>query len=385
MIFPLQGQVSEFFRESSDLTVNKFMMVSEGIFEAKTTNMNRVKDLMGRVRDKPETLPVSHYTYMMRFYELSDVEKKKLIKAVSCLCFYLLGDKVKYLILDGLSWERGEKKNHLLVLSLLVGSVSIPLWWVELDKKGKSSFKERKQLFDEVFSHFDLSGLILLADREYDGMKWFNYLKDNGLDFVIRLKKRAYQFNINQCCGKDAVGDNQQKARYSKLEKLAEFSRYRKCGVRKKFKLGNGEFTFVVLKNPQDDTKEPLLYFLSSLTTKRKIITSYLLRWKIECCFKHIQSNGFNLTQNGFKDPEKIELLMSQVVFLYVLATIEGMIKYKKLKKSDFKKYKDGTIYLAISFFRKGLSIIHNKFFDLISFIEYLNQIKKSKIVVLNL
>jgi hypothetical protein len=44
------------------------------------------------------------------------------------------------------------------------------------------------------------------------------------------------------------------------------------------------------------------------------------------------------------------------------------------MKKSDWKKYKDGTVYLAVSVFRKGLPYLAAKMMNLKSFIEFLIQ-----------
>jgi len=52
---------------------------------------------------------------------------------------------------------------------------------------------------------------------------------------------------------------------------------------------------------------------------------------------------------------------------------------YSNHKKSDFKKYKDGRITLAVSVFRKGLSIVTGKFQHLKSYLKYLADILVDK------
>ena len=60
----------------------------------------------------------------------------------------------------------------------------------------------------------------------------------------------------------------------------------------------------VILKNSKDDPDQPLLYFLSSLTHKVKISEAYRLRWRIETCFKHLKTQGFNIEDlNRSGDP----------------------------------------------------------------------------------
>jgi len=64
--------------------------------------------------------------------------------------------------------------------------------------------------------------------------------------------------------------------------------------------------------------------FIINLNEKKHIIRAYPLRWKIKTCFKNLQSNGFDLSKNGFTDTTKIELLLAMVVLLYVFAFVEG-------------------------------------------------------------
>ena len=115
------------------------------------------------------------------------------------------------------------------------------------------------------------------------------------------------------------------------------------------------------------------------MKNKKTIVKAYPIRWTIECCFKHLKSNGFNLEELNFKDSEKIKMMMAIVSFLYVLCIHHGFLAYREKKKSDFKKYLDGTTTLAISIFRKGKSIVAGKFYHLISFIEFLSEILKGK------
>lgn len=357
------------------------MICTQGVYAAKSTNLNEVKDELGVILgNQSTTKPGSNYQRLIRFFNIPDEEKEGLLKSLLFLGLYLLklkGRKPKYLALDGTSWEYGAKKIHLLTLSVVVSGVSIPIWWVELDKKGTSNFAERKALMDRALGMYDLRGMVLLADREYIGEKWFKYLKDNGLDFVIRLKKGAYKNYVDdqrEGGGKQFV---HQKWRYIGMEREAAKVRYRNCGVSKQVKISGEDYTFVVFKNPKKGADEPLVYFLSTLEKKQKVVRAYPVRWSIETCFKHLKSNGFDLEALNFKDSEKIKLMMGIVVFLYILCIGEGWLRYKAQKKSDWKKYADGTVTLAVSVFRKGRSYLTGKLGNLKRFIRYLRRLIK--------
>lgn len=344
--------------------------------------MNKVKDELGRILENEEgTKPESNYQRLIRFFQLEPTEKESLIKSLLSISFCLLNGKVgkpKYLALDGTSWEYGQKKIHLLTLSVVIKGISIPIWWEELDKKGTSNFEERKSLMEKAFALYDLEGMIQLADREYIGEEWFKYLKDKGLGFVIRLRKGIYKEYIdNQRAGFDK-NFKHQKWRYIGMEREAKKKTYENCGVAKEVEILDEKYTFVVFKNPKEAADEPLVYFLSTLKKKKQVVKAYPIRWSIETCFKHLKSNGFDLEALNFKDSDKIKMMMGIVVFLYVMCLGQGWLQYKTYKKSDWKKYKDGTVSLAISVFRKGVSYLAAKMINLKTFIRFLVQSLKA-------
>ena len=357
MSLPLPNEVKDYFSNHEEHITQNLLITAEGIFAARTTNLNHVKDKLPNILENQSTTkPSSNYQRLIRFFNMDDEEKQELTKSLLCICFCILGlkgCKPKYLALDGTSWEFGEKKIHLLTLSVVIGRVSIPICWEDLDKKGTSNYNERKDLFDRACKWYDLEGMVLLADREYIGRKWFKYLVSKGLDFVIRVKKNIYKDEVDTQREGYSRNFMHQKFRYIGMERKALQAKYRHCGVAKQIQFEGDEqkYTFVIFKNPKKDPKEPLVYFISTLKRKKKIVQVYPIRWTIECCFKHLKSNGFNLEELNLKEPEKIKLMMAIVTFLYVLCIHEGLIAYKVVKKSDLKKYADGKVTLAVSVF----------------------------------
>lgn len=189
------------------------------------------------------------------------------------------------------------------------------------------------------------------------------------------MKEKVYKEHIDPIQLRVGSLDLFQKARYIKLQRLAQLKKYRTSGVSKVIQMNGENYTFVVFKNPKPQAKEPLLYFISSLEDRPKIIKAYPIRWSIECCFKHLKSNGFNMEEMGLKNPDKVKLMIAILVFLYVLCIREGIEKTKKSTSNIWKKYKNGKKTLAVSFFRKGLSWVQLQFSDLRSFIRYLKLI----------
>ena len=117
-------------------------------------------------------------------------------------------------------------------------------------------------------------------------------------------------------------------------------------------------------------------YFISNLQDARAIANYYLKRWKIECCFKHLKTNGFKLEDINVKIEAKIELMMAILAMVYIIAVKEGLLSHQR-KPIPLKKYNNGTTYLSISIFRMGFHIIQGLFTTAIKLIVYIeNQLK---------
>ena len=167
------------------------------------------------------------------------------------------------------------------------------------------------------------------------------------------------------------------------MEHQAMMPMYKNTGVSKQVEILGETYSFVIFKNPKTEgvkKEDTLIYYLSTLKNKAKIIALYPTRWKIECCFKHLKTNGFNLEEVNLGTPEKIKMMMAILVFLYAICIYQGIKEYENgLKKSDYKKYKNGKITLTKSIFRTGLSIVQGKFTDLQSFFYIFNQFITSR------
>jgi len=131
------------------------------------------------------------------------------------------------------------------------------------------------------------------------------------------------------------------------------------------------EYTIVMTKNFKYDPKEPYIFFLSDLDNAKDILKYYTQRWKIECCFRHLKTNGFNLEDMNLKKDNKIMLMVAVVIVTYALAIKEGVLKYLQ-KQIRMKHYKNGKVYLEMSIFRKGLEVLDGVLNGLSKFIRYL-------------
>ena len=363
MTLPYSDKFRPFFVEKNEYQVNNLFVTANGILQARTTNLNIVKNYIGGILGKPETKPESFYTYLIRVFE--NEKKAQLAPSLLILVFFLLNEKakIKYLTLDGTSWELGGQNIHVLTLCVLYEGVSIPIWWKDLGHKGISSQEERESFMKEALQHYNLRGMILLADREYIGEKWFKYLRKQGINFIIRLKKDIYRslvdIELGEIEGQSPRYKSFQKKRYSNLYRLANSIKYQNTGVAKHIRIDGEVFLYVMYKNPNSKAKEEdkMLFFLTSLNKKEQAIKNYPLRWTIECCFKHLKSNGFNLESMNIKGDKKQNLMITILVFLYTFSIVQGLKEYIKINKK-FKNYKNNKTYLTISIFKKGNDIL---------------------------
>ena len=351
-------------------------MIVRCIIGSRTVNLYKHKDIAGSIKQGRAIQAQSHYTSAIRFFKMPRIESFIWSILLMLLSMSNVGDvsPCNYLIVDRTNWKRGAKNINLLTIGTLLQDVFVPLMWTQLDKRGNSNFRDRKVLITRLLRLMKQAGritqgMILLADREFIGSEWFTFLVSQKLSFVIRLREKMY-FDLRMYQGVQRTP-------------LKHFSKHiERYGIYSiPMELEGIRYTFVMIKNPKYNPKEPYIYFISNLTDATKIAAHYLKRWKIECAFKHLKTNGFNLEDCNLKGDLKIELLMTMVVFAYVLAIQEGLVNRKKI---PIKKYKNGTAYLSISIFRKGYEVIQNTIKTKKELIQYTEKSINIKPIILN-
>lgn len=382
MVLEISNKVNSFFEGIKESVVKNTMIVCQGIFKAKSVNLNEVKLVLPDILENKETKIESHYKRLTRFFNLPDKEKRELSESLLMVSMFLLGNTKKnldraYLTLDGTKWYHDDGYIHLLTLCIVVNGVSIPIWWEDLSKKGHSSQEERLSFFKVALSRYDLSGKCLLADREYIGRDWFDFLREKGINFVIRLPKGTYREEVDSWTCRTPNKETSQHLRYSALEHRARLTKYHRKGVAKEVYINGRKYLLVIVRNqnwkPGDEPKEELLYLLTTFSKRTKTIKAYRVRWSIECCFRCLKSKGFDLEAVNLKGDEKIFLMVAIVSFLYTLCVIQGISYARKTSNKLFKLLADGTKQLYKSYFKMGKEELRRFIFDVFDFVTYLN------------
>jgi hypothetical protein len=103
----------------------------------------------------------------------------------------LLGpDRRWTLVLDRTQWAIGKREVNYLVLAVVTRHFRVPILWTLLPRGGNSGTAARIALIERYLAHFPVSSVaILLADREFIGARWLNFLDDLQIPFAIRLRE----------------------------------------------------------------------------------------------------------------------------------------------------------------------------------------------------
>lgn len=381
--FTLLGQNTEKITELPKNTLKNTLIVCQAILHAGTVNLNKAKNSVPHVRGSGSGSNHGDYKMLTRYFNQGKLDSEEdreryeqLMQGLRALCWMALFEQCqrlgarrpKCLLLDGTKWDFGDQSIHLMTLCALVGDVAIPIWWEDLGKAGHSSQEERMEMLGKAMEKYGLTGMTLLADREYVGKEWFKYLASKGLRFVIRVKEGIYHQEVDAGGGRTWQQLKYLAARKAKGKKVS-----------KKIELAGLSLHYIVLKNPRPGAEDELVYMLTNLDSPTKASRLYEWRWQIEVCFKHLKSNGVNLEAMNVQGKEKRHLMMAIAVLVYILAIREGMIKERRSGIRWVIDKASGYEYRAVSVFLKGLDILRRKVLNLVQFKRYLHNITRGQ------
>lgn len=136
-------------------------------------------------------LHASSYRRLQRFFQHVCFDQAMVAQIV----IRMLKLKVPYyLVLDRTNWKVGSKDINILVLAITTKRFRVPLMWSFLDHGGCSSTAQRITLMQNYIEIFGASSVrALLADREFVGVEWIQFLCRNNIAFTIRLRNDLYQ------------------------------------------------------------------------------------------------------------------------------------------------------------------------------------------------
>jgi hypothetical protein len=344
MLHPLHNKLSTIQGRYQACVLKNIEILFSVILVSRTVNLNKLKDDLPSVLENSKLKPASYYKRLLRCIETCS--KSRLWIDLLRWGLSHVWSRIDTLHIDATEWNFGQFPIHILVLSADFQGIAIPIYFKIYKHEGVLSEEARIAFMNKALRHFDLSDKTLLGDREFIGDKWFSFLDQSGIKFVIRIRKKQYKKQIN--------GSDTGPERYEKLLAKALKKGYAQTLIQ----IENSTFRIEFWRNNnKEEAKEnPVIILITNSLDKNRVGKIYRQRWKIEYCFKHLKTNGFNIEDIGFKKIHKLQFLIAVVIVIYILAICKGLIVDKKDKsKSKWKVYKSGTVSRATSIFRQGL------------------------------
>ena len=245
-----------------------------------------------------------------------------------------------YLALDRTQWRIGTREVNFLVLAAVTRRFRVPLIWTLIPGRGNSSTRQRIALMRRYLGLFEVSTIrLLLADREFIGRDWADFLCENNIPFAIRLRSDL----------RITTEDGHQLTLDARLH-------WRRRGKVLTGWLGTGRdrghHRLSFIAKPLGDGE---WLVLATNAKPRFALDAYRKRWAIECLFGDAKTRGLNLEDTRLTSPRKLDLLMG----LVALALAWAARAARDLLGTKWPKRKAHG-YLAKSWFRTGFDQIRH-------------------------
>lgn len=332
-----------------------------GVITAQSSNLKKI------ARKFPcATQTDSNYRRIQRFLANTPLDEHE----IASLIYNLFGlDKVTLfgldkvtLTIDRTNWKWG--KSNIFTLAAVHEGIAIPLYWTMLDKRGNSSTLERTELIEKFIHNFGKDKIQkVLADREFVGSAWFDWLTQENLKFNIRVKKDSKVMNSR--------GESVQI--HTLFHNLSQNSTYQhdrtltvdNCPVKISAKLDSDNDYVIVATNDFDD---------------KDSMAIYAKRWQIETLFSCLKGRGFNLEDTHLTIQERVSKLVAITALAFCWAYTVGLVKayeqpnhYKLRPKANGRPQSSlfafGLDWLIDSFRKFIMNNDHEIFKEMLSFL----------------
>ena len=331
------SKLSPILNASFSLSKHRILLLAQLIIAICSINTVNLKKIANIIDGK--TLPDSNYRKIQRFFAETAFCYDEISRYIVSLFF---NDKVCwYLSLDRTNWQYGKTNINILVLGICYKGRAIPVCWKMLDKKGNSNTAERMELLSRFIRLFGKQRIkALLADREFIGADWFDWLNQEKIPFNIRIKNnsiatnsRGLSIDIDGLFYHLKVGQQ----RSLKGKRILWGQEVYLSGLRMK----TGELLIVATNENMDDA-----------------IEIYAKRWEIETLFECLKGRGFNFESTRLTDPERVNKMVAVLAIAYCWAHKTGEWRLAQGQRLKIKKHGRWEK----SLFRHGLDLLQRLF-----------------------
>lgn len=276
--------------------------------------------------------PASHYQTCHRF--LKDFALP--FAQIAHFVVRLLGVKGGWTVaIDRTNWKFGQTDLNLLMLAIVHEGIAYPLIWLSLDKAGNSNTDERILLLELFLSLFGKEQVAtLVADREFVGKTWLEWLTAQELPFQIRVKENA-QVTA--------------RGRTQALRVWFRHATEEQPVVRKKpCQMWGGAYYFSGFRRPDGE-----YVIVVSPTYEPAALAQYRRRWGIETLFGALKTRGFNLEDTHVTKEDRLQKLVALLALTFCWCHRVGLWLHAQ---KAHKPKKHGR--LPQSIFRRGLDCL---------------------------
>lgn len=353
-MFPRQATYHK--KTSQDCKVTELSLVLEQNFETKL-NKARLKIISMMILALCKIKSVNYMALSLVFDSKANADSSMRriqrfmadfdlpMKLVSTFIFNILPKKDELiLVLDRTNWKFGKSNINILMLGICYRNIAIPITFMMLDKRGNSDTQERILLISQFINWFGKDCIdCLLADREFIGNEWLDFLNKNNIRYYIRLRNNFKVFCFDK---------NEEKPVFWLFNNLknGEFRHYPKI-----VKI-NGVLCYVSgIKSVNREGKLDYLIIVS-FNKPEESLSYYQKRWQVETLFKAFKSSGFNIEQTHVTDLKRLEKLFMIVMIALVWCYKIGDYIDKNIKPIKIKKHQRK----AFSVFKYGLNHLNN-------------------------
>ncbi len=264
---------------------------------------------------------------------------------IAKIIFNLLPQKENLeLSIDRTNWKFGSTNINIFMLGICYQGVAFPLLFKMLPKRGNSDTQERIDLVQRFIRLFGASCIdCILADREFVGDDWFEFLNTNNIRYYIRIRNNFKVF----------IPDKNEEVKASWLFnslRLNQFKHYPKI-----VRIGT-QLCYLSGCKTKTRTGKIELLIIASYNEPDKALLKYKDRWQIETCFKAMKTSGFDIEKTHLKDIQRIEKLVLLVMIAFVWCYKIGIYLHQNVKAIKIKTH--GRREKSI--FKYGLSYVAN-------------------------
>ncbi len=239
----------------------------------------------------------SQYKKLQRFFRFFELPYAELAQCI----VKLLGVEGPWqLTLDRTNWQFGKVDLNILMLGIVHQGIAYPIIWLVLPKAGNSHTDERitvMEIFLDLFGKQQIA--CLLGDREFVGGDWLAWLRNNGINFHLRVRE-----NFQVANGRGQLVPVWKLFRATRVNQPLIIAEPRRMwGEPWYFSgcyLGSGEYLILVSPTLSEDAVE-----------------QYARRWEIETLFAALKTRGFCLEQTHLTEPERLSRLIALLVLTF--------------------------------------------------------------------